>query len=160
MFDIGIGEVFVILVVALLVFGPERLPEMARQAASFVRDLRAMVANARRDLSGSIGDLGLDADDVKTLSELRNPRSFVRKRVLDGVDLNLDDFSLDDDEPSARRRSANGASAAAKRRANGGPTGLSKPASTSATPAEPATTDSSEPAAAATEPPRFDTDAT
>jgi Sec-independent protein translocase protein TatA len=29
MFNVGIGEVFVILLVCLVVFGPERLPEMA-----------------------------------------------------------------------------------------------------------------------------------
>lgn len=100
MFDIGIGEVFVLLVVALLVFGPDRLPEMARQAAGFVRDLRAMVANARKDLSGSVGDLGIDKEDLKTLSDLRNPKSFVRQKVLDGVDLGLDD---DDDAAPTRR---------------------------------------------------------
>ncbi|PSL01872.1 Tat protein translocase TatB subunit [Haloactinopolyspora alba] len=97
MFDIGIGEVFVILVVALLVFGPDRLPAMAKQAASFVRDLRTMVANARRDLSGSVSDLGIDEDDLRTLSDLRNPQSFVRKKVLDGVDLGLDDLGIEDE---------------------------------------------------------------
>ncbi|WP_203454545.1 twin-arginine translocase TatA/TatE family subunit [Jiangella aurantiaca] len=114
MFDIGIGEVFVLLVVALLVFGPDRLPEMARQAAGFVRDLRAMVANARKDLSGSVGDLGIDKEDLKTLSDLRNPKSFVRQKVLDGIDLGLDD---DDDTSSSRR--ANGARPSARSAATG-----------------------------------------
>ncbi len=97
MFDIGIGEILVILVVALLVFGPERLPTMVKQGASWVRDLRAMVANARRDLSDSVDDLGIDDEDLRTLSDLRNPQSFVRKKVLDGVDLGIDDLGLDDD---------------------------------------------------------------
>ncbi|TDC50459.1 hypothetical protein E1212_14820 [Jiangella ureilytica] len=104
MFDIGIGEVFVLLVVALLVFGPDRLPEMAKQAAGFVRDLRTMVANARKDLSGSVGDLGIDKEDLKTLSDLRNPKSFVRSKVLDGIDLGLDD----DDAGSSRTNGTNG----------------------------------------------------
>lgn len=104
MFDIGIGEVFVLLVVALLVFGPDKLPEMAKQAASFVRDLRTMVSNARSDLSGSVGDLGIDKDDLKTLSDLRNPKSFVRSKVLDGVDLGLDDLGLDDEPANGTRR--------------------------------------------------------
>ncbi|SEF17791.1 twin-arginine translocase TatA/TatE family subunit [Jiangella alba] len=103
MFDIGIGEVFVLLVVALLVFGPDRLPDMARQAAGFVRDLRTMVANARKDLSGTVGDLGIDKEDLKTLSDLRNPKSFVRQKVLDGMDL-----GLDDDDESSRHTNGNG----------------------------------------------------
>lgn len=55
MFDIGAGEIVVIAIVGLLVFGPDRLPEMARQAGGWVRDLRKMVASARMEMSGSLG---------------------------------------------------------------------------------------------------------
>lgn len=55
MFDIGVGEILVIAVVGLLVFGPDRLPEMAKQAGSWMRDLRRMVASARREVSDSLG---------------------------------------------------------------------------------------------------------
>lgn len=55
MFDIGVGEILVIAIVGLLVFGPDRLPEMAKQAGGWVRDLRKMVASARSEMSGSLG---------------------------------------------------------------------------------------------------------
>ncbi len=55
MFDIGVWEIVVIAVVALLVFGPDRLPEMARQAGGWLRDLRRMVASARSEMSDSLG---------------------------------------------------------------------------------------------------------
>jgi sec-independent protein translocase protein TatB len=95
-FDIGAPEVLVVLIVALLVFGPDRLPEMARQAGSWMRDLRRMVANARRDLSDG---LGVDAADLRKLQNL-DPKSYVRRNVLDGVDL---DLGLDDDDGRPRR---------------------------------------------------------
>ncbi len=98
MFDIGAPEVLVVLVVALLVFGPDRLPEMARQAGSWIRDLRRMVANARRDLSDGIG---VDPADLRKLQNL-DPKSYVRRNVLDGVDLDLD-LGLDDDGEQPRR---------------------------------------------------------
>ena len=100
MFDIGAPEVLVVLIVALLVFGPDRLPEMARQAGSWLRDLRRMVANARRDLSDG---LGVDAAELRKLQNL-DPKSYVRRNVLDGVDL---DLGLDDDD-SGRPRRGNG----------------------------------------------------
>ena len=53
--DVGFGEMLVVAVVGLLVFGPDRLPEMAKQASRWLRDLRKMVAAARRDMSGSLG---------------------------------------------------------------------------------------------------------
>lgn len=101
MFDIGPPEILVLLIVGLLVFGPERLPEMARQAGSWIRDLRRMVANARRDLSDG---LGVDEADLRKLKDL-NPKSYVRRNVLDGVgldDLGLDDLGPDDDQQRRR----------------------------------------------------------
>lgn len=100
MFGIGFAEILVILIVALLVFGPDRLPEMTKQAATFVRDLRKMVANARRDIAVSAQDLGIDEEDLRTLRELRNPKAFVRDKVLDGLE--LEDLALDDDTPAER----------------------------------------------------------
>jgi Tat protein translocase TatB subunit len=88
-FGIEAPELLVLLVVGLLVFGPDRLPEMARQAGSWVRDLRRMVANARRDLSEGIG---VDEADLRKLQNL-DPKSYVRRNVLDGLDL---DLGLDD----------------------------------------------------------------
>ena len=89
MFGIEAPELLVLLVVGLLVFGPDRLPEMARQAGSWVRDLRRMVANARRDLSEGIG---VNEADLRKLQNL-DPKSYVRRNVLDGLDL---DLGLDD----------------------------------------------------------------
>jgi sec-independent protein translocase protein TatB len=53
--DVGLGELLIIAVVGLLVFGPDRLPEMAKQAGRWVNDLRAMVAKARADVGDSLG---------------------------------------------------------------------------------------------------------
>jgi Tat protein translocase TatB subunit len=107
-FGLGLGEIAIIMVVALVVFGPDRLPEMAKQAASFVRDMRKMVANARRDIGVSIQDLGIDEEDLRTLRQLRNPKAFVRDKVLDGID--LDELNLDDVASSTKpSATANGA---------------------------------------------------
>lgn len=96
MFDIGAPEVLVIMVVALFVFGPDRLPTMARQAGRWIRDLRRMVANARRDLDEHIGvdTGGMDLRDL-------DPRSYIRRNVLDGLDLD-DDASPGPRQPERR----------------------------------------------------------
>ncbi len=78
MFGMGWAEIGVILVVAMLVFGPERLPELAKQAGGFVRTVRQMVDNAKNDLGREIGqDLsGLQLRDL-------DPREAVRRTFLD-----------------------------------------------------------------------------
>ena len=55
MFGMGVPEIAVIVVVALLVFGPEKLPEIAKQAGGFVRTLRQMADNAKNDLGREMG---------------------------------------------------------------------------------------------------------
>jgi sec-independent protein translocase protein TatB len=115
MFGIGAGEAAVILVIALLVVGPERLPAMIRDGARWLRDLKRMVDGARRDLSDQLGpelrDLGVGVDDLRDL----DPRHYVRRQVLDGLE------GLDD-EPERRPASPDRAGRpAASRPAAGGP---------------------------------------
>jgi sec-independent protein translocase protein TatB len=75
-FDIGFGEVVVLAVLALFVFGPERLPKVAADAVRTLRGVREMAANARAQLTDVV-DPELKAIDVKGL----DPREFVRRTL-------------------------------------------------------------------------------
>jgi Tat protein translocase TatB subunit len=61
MFGIGYQEMFIILVVALVIFGPSRLPEMAGQVGRWVRDFRRMSA----DLTGEFNQTFAEVEEVK-----------------------------------------------------------------------------------------------
>lgn len=76
MFGIGLPELAVIAVVAVIVFGPDKLPEFARQAGQFVRKAREFANSARDQLRE---ELGPEYSDL----ELRDldPRTFVRKQI-------------------------------------------------------------------------------
>lgn len=56
--QIGPLEIAVVLLVALLVFGPSKLPEVGKQAARGLREFKQFQANVRDDLKGM-----LDPDD-------------------------------------------------------------------------------------------------
>lgn len=74
MFDIGIGELIVLAIVGLLVFGPEKLPKAAADAGRMLRQVRQMAATARQDLADSAGvDFSDTVDTVKSLGDL-HPR--------------------------------------------------------------------------------------
>jgi sec-independent protein translocase protein TatB len=80
-FDVGLTELAVIAFVAVFVFGPDRLPELARQAGQFLRKARQF-ANAARDEIRE--ELGPEYSDL----ELRDldPRTIVRKHVLEAME--------------------------------------------------------------------------
>ncbi len=82
MLDIGLGELIVMAVLALLVFGPDKLPKAAAEAARTMRGLRAAAASARRDLSD---EAGLDADP-ELARTMRDLRDLDPRRVLAGND--------------------------------------------------------------------------
>ncbi len=89
MFDIGLPEFMVLAVVALFVFGPDRLPEVARQAGKMLRSARQMLTQARTQLSDELGPefANLDLNDL-------NPRALVKKHLLDDLEADGDDDSL------------------------------------------------------------------
>jgi sec-independent protein translocase protein TatB len=51
------GEWLVILLLALIVFGPERLPELSRKLGGWVREMRNAAREMREGLEAEIGDL-------------------------------------------------------------------------------------------------------
>ncbi len=91
MFDIGLPELMVIFVVAVIVFGPDRLPDFARQAGRFIRQVRQFTQSARDDIRSELGPEFADFE----LTDL-DPRRAVRKYVQEAWDES-------DDTPDVRR---------------------------------------------------------
>src|SRR6266545_4997575 len=67
--QLGPAEILVILVVALIVFGPTRLPEIGRQVGRGLRELRKFQDTVRRDLDEVMPDDSMTV--VEHLAELR-----------------------------------------------------------------------------------------
>jgi sec-independent protein translocase protein TatB len=82
MFDIGLFEFVALAVIALVVFGPDKLPKMAADAARLLRELKQMASGARRELSEALGP---ELSELKDLQNL-DPRGFVKRNFLDVLD--------------------------------------------------------------------------
>lgn len=57
MFDLGIQELIVIFIVALLVFGPKKLPELAATLGKAVRDLRQAISGVKEQIDSEIREI-------------------------------------------------------------------------------------------------------
>ncbi|MEG0867437.1 MAG: Sec-independent protein translocase protein TatB, partial [Hafnia sp.] len=51
MFDIGFSELLLVMVIGLVVLGPERLPVAVRTVAGWIRALRSLAASVQNELS-------------------------------------------------------------------------------------------------------------
>jgi sec-independent protein translocase protein TatB len=87
--DISAFELIALAVLALVIFGPERLPKIAADVGRFLRQARHFVSGARRELREELGPEFADID----LSDL-TPRGLVRKTLLDPDDY-VRDLDLD-----------------------------------------------------------------
>jgi sec-independent protein translocase protein TatA len=64
-FGIGIPELLVIMVIALIVFGPQRLPEIGRSLGKAIRDFREMSAGFTSEWEELSKELGEAASEVQ-----------------------------------------------------------------------------------------------
>ena len=80
MFGMGWPEILMIGMVGVIVFGPDKLPDLAKQAGRFIATVRRMAENAKNDLGREIGEdfSGLQLRDL-------DPREVVRKNILDAA---------------------------------------------------------------------------
>lgn len=81
MFDIGPQEFLLLIVFAVVIFGPEKLPELARKAAHVLQYVRQLAGSAQTQLRSELGP-GFEDLDFADL----NPKAFVRKHLLEDVD--------------------------------------------------------------------------
>ena len=88
--NIGITELVVILLLALLVVGPERLPEMGRRLAEILRDLRKAYDNLTNELGPELQSM------QQTTRELRESVESVTSIPQDMVKSVVDAADLDD----------------------------------------------------------------
>ncbi len=66
MFDVGGGELVLIILVILLMFGPKRIPELSRQVGKGLRHFR----KAQEDLTQQIRDISAEAaEPVQTIQQ-------------------------------------------------------------------------------------------
>jgi sec-independent protein translocase protein TatB len=84
--NLGWAELAVLAIVAMLVFGPERLPKVAADAGRLVRELRRMASGVTTDIKN---EMGIDLDEIRRL----DPRRFF-------------DEELDDPRPAAKAAAA------------------------------------------------------
>ncbi|MFD3544075.1 sec-independent translocase [Streptomyces sp. NPDC058655] len=142
--DIGALELVTIVVLAILIFGPDKLPKVIQDVTGIIRKIRSFSDSAKQDIRSELGPEFKDFE-----FEDLNPKTFIRKQLGENEDLKEIRSSFDlrkelnDVTDAVNSKETDAAAAPRATPAGTGPDLLKKPA-----------------APAAEQPARFDADAT
>ena len=93
MFGISGSEFLVIILVAVVVVGPQRLPEYTRKLTQMVRQLRVFLDNARSQIAEEVGPEMADLDLSSLDPRQYDPRKFVRDALGEDIDAIREDLA-------------------------------------------------------------------
>ncbi|MFJ3878757.1 sec-independent translocase [Streptomyces sp. NPDC090077] len=80
--DISALELAAIAVLAILIFGPDKLPKVIQDVSGFIRKIRAFSDSAKQDIRSELGPEFKDFE-----FEDLNPKTFIRKQMTENEDL-------------------------------------------------------------------------
>ena len=94
-FDISTGEILLILIVAFLVFGPDKIPAIAKKIGRGMNEVRRASDEIKREINREANKLGndLNLDDEKfsdiqdTAREIKDGVSKFGKNIKDDLDI-------------------------------------------------------------------------
>ncbi|OLO47531.1 Sec-independent protein translocase TatB [Actinomyces oris] len=93
MFGINGSEFLVIILVAVIVVGPQRLPEYTRKLTQMVRQLRVFLDNARSQIAEEVGPEMADMDLSSLDPRQYDPRKIVRDALGEDIDAIREDLT-------------------------------------------------------------------
>lgn len=83
MIDISVEKLALLLIIAVLVLGPTKLPEYARKLGRLIRELRRMASGAQEKLRQELGPEFEDIDWQKMDPRQYDPRRIIREALLE-----------------------------------------------------------------------------
>ena len=75
-FDFGAGEIIGLAVLAMILIGPDKLPQFAVDAAKFIKKIRTFATTATNELKENLGP---GFEDL-------HPKTFIKKQLASALD--------------------------------------------------------------------------
>ncbi|WP_299139828.1 twin-arginine translocase TatA/TatE family subunit [uncultured Corynebacterium sp.] len=97
--SIGWPEIFVIVLLGIIVIGPERMPEVIKDVRAAIYAARKAINNAKAELNGEMSSITSEFDDIRApLTQAAQwtrlgPKGAITKALFDGDDSAWDDFN-------------------------------------------------------------------
>ena len=90
MFNLGWTEILLILGVALLIFGPGKLPEVGQTIGKTIREFKGAINNMDEDIKKEVNGLKEEVSEVKDALDVKGAMDDPKKDLADAVKVDLD----------------------------------------------------------------------
>lgn len=94
--NLGTGEVFIIVVVIILFFGTDKLPEMVRTVSRGMNQMKNATSELQREIQNSAAEIQRDMNADGALDDLKATADDLQKRIMEGTKID------DDEQPVVR----------------------------------------------------------
>lgn len=83
--NLGTGEIFIIVVVIIMFFGANKLPEMVRTVSRGMKEMKNATSELQREIQNSATEIQRDLNTEGQLDELKETANDVTKRIMEGA---------------------------------------------------------------------------
>jgi sec-independent protein translocase protein TatA len=83
--NLGTGEIFIIVVVIIMFFGADKLPEMVRNFSRGVNQMKDATTQIQKEIQNSTTDIQREMNVNGALDDLKEGAQDLQKRILEGT---------------------------------------------------------------------------
>jgi len=98
--NLGSGEVFLIVLVVLLFFGSDKIPEIARAFGKGMQEMKNATAEIQREIEKGATDIQRDINIKDGLDELKDATNSIKANLTEGIS-NIEKHYNDDTKTDA-----------------------------------------------------------
>lgn len=102
--NIGATELILILGVALIVFGPGKLPELGNMLGKTLREFKGAINNIDEDIKREVKDIKDEVNEVKEMVDVRSTIQDIQNDVKNAVKIDLDTPAAQQDNTAEKAK--------------------------------------------------------
>ena len=90
--NLGSGEIFLIVLVIILFFGADKLPEMVRKFGRGMKEMKNATSELQREIQNSSAEIQRDMNIEEHVKDLKDTTEDLTKRIMEGTKVDDPDF--------------------------------------------------------------------
>ena len=97
--NLGTGEIFIIVIVIIMFFGADKLPQMVRTFSRGMNDMKNATSQLQKEIQNSATEIQRDMNADGALDELKSTADDIGKRIIEGTKIDENDNPIAESLP-------------------------------------------------------------